>query len=537
MANEPPLSIYQQKLDLMGSTNHHHFPQRLATFLNPVAKTLHEPAPISKQPNPHFNFKQWRHPPAKWAKWVDQMARKHSTVWKQSGIFNPIMSSIYKTPCNPNIISTLSHFWTPQTNTFVFPWGEATLTLEDVMILGGFSVVGDSVNDGSVALTPDLAGKVEKMNRFRSELVRSKSKKASHSKWMQMFMTSTNEQEHEEEHVGFLALWLSRFVFPSGDQDSVGKHVIPIAVRLSQGVKLALAPAVLAYIYHNLTKLKEQCVDSSYSNLKSSSCVNLLGPFQLVQIWVYERFPVVGPKRPNELRPGEPRLARWHGLNSNAGLPLFHSHMISLESFIWRPYAVDLQNWKQPLYYQDSEQIISDSLVLDDDLQSFIRFIAPCELNGLGCKAEYHPHRVAMQFGFDQDIPGDDLSGYEFCKFGKFFVPSRSFQPGVSKRYYDWWKNVDRKCVENEQDSWLGERVNASVECGNFEQENCDKKCDSEFVEDEFDDILVSLKKICNATKRKIDALKESCVGAPQSKKEKLGSGLGNEASGVIIVD
>ncbi|KAJ0458303.1 putative aminotransferase-like, plant mobile domain-containing protein [Helianthus annuus] len=244
------------------------------------------------------------------------------------------------------------------------------------MILGGFSVVGDSVNDGSVALIPDLAGKVEKMNRFRSELVRSKSKKASHSKWMQMFMKKTNEQEH----VGFLALWLSRFGFPSGDQDSVGKHVIPIAVRLSQGVKLALAPAVLAYIYHNLTKLKEQCVDSSYSNLKSSSCVNLLGPFQLVQIWVYERFPVVGQKGPNELRPSEPRLTRWHVLNSNVSLLLLRSHMISLESFIWRPYAVDLQNWKQPLHYQDSEQIISDSLVLDDDLQFFYLFIAPCEL-------------------------------------------------------------------------------------------------------------------------------------------------------------
>ncbi|MFS7984802.1 putative aminotransferase-like, plant mobile domain-containing protein [Helianthus anomalus] len=211
--------------------------------------------------------------------------------------------------------------------------------------------------------------------------------------------------------------------------------------------------------------------------------------------------------------------------------------MFSLESFIWRPYAVDLQNWNQPSYYQDSEQIISDSLVLDDDLQSFVRFIAPCELNGLGCKAEYHPHRVAMQFGFDQDIPGDDLSSYKSCKFGKFFVPSRSFQPGVSKRYYDWWKSVDRMGVENEQDSWLGERVNTSVECGKFEEENCDKKCDSEYVEDEFDDILVSLKKICNATKRKIDALKESCVGVTQSKKEKLGSGLGNEASGIIIVD
>lgn len=30
-------------------------------------------------------------------------------------------------------------------NTFILPWGEATITLEDVMVLGGFSVLGDSI--------------------------------------------------------------------------------------------------------------------------------------------------------------------------------------------------------------------------------------------------------------------------------------------------------------------------------------------------------------------------------------------------------
>ena len=58
----------------------------------------------------------------------------------------------------------------------------------------------------------------------------------------------------------------------------------------------------------------------------------------------------------------------------------------------------------------------NDSMILNnDDLQSFVHFITPCELNGLGCKAMYHPHRVAMQFGFDQDISGD-LSSYRLIK-------------------------------------------------------------------------------------------------------------------------
>ncbi|KAL8205646.1 hypothetical protein R6Q57_009197 [Mikania cordata] len=245
------------------------------------------------------------------------------------------------------------------------------------------------------------------------------------------------------------------------------------------------------------------------------------------------------PKVLNELRPGEPRLARWHTLKSNVSLPLLHSHIINLESFVWRPYAVDLQNWKQPVYYQDSEQILSNSLTLDDDLQFFVRFITPCELNGLGCKAKYHPHRVAMQLGFDQDVPGGQ-SSYKSSKFDKFFVPSRLYQPGVSKRYFDWWNNAGQMNVQNDQDSSIRERMNVLVECRKFEQEDCGKKCDFEFVDlslgDEFDDILMSLKKICNATKRKIDSLKESYVRLEHCKK-KLGSESRLGKNDVIIID
>jgi len=35
--------------------------------------------------------------------------------------------------------------WCCDTNTFVFPFGEATLTLEDIMVLGGYPVLGDPV--------------------------------------------------------------------------------------------------------------------------------------------------------------------------------------------------------------------------------------------------------------------------------------------------------------------------------------------------------------------------------------------------------
>lgn len=38
---------------------------------------------------------------------------------------------------------------------------------------------------------------------------------------------------------------------------------------------------------------------------------------------------------------------------------------------------------------------------------------------------------------------------YILGKFVRFFIPSWSFQCEVSLRYYDWWKNLDRKDCRN----------------------------------------------------------------------------------------
>ncbi|XP_071696548.1 serine/threonine-protein phosphatase 7 long form homolog [Rutidosis leptorrhynchoides] len=464
----------------MGSIKTNSFSPRIARFLNPVAKTLDQPPPMFKPTNrSNPVFKGWGNPPNQWAEWVNQMAGKHSSIWIKAGIFDPIMASIYEITFNHDIISSLLRFWNPKTNTFVFPWGEATVTLEDVVILGGYSVLGDSVS-GSV-LKADLREKIEVMNQFRTELVRSKSKKASHYKWIQMFMAN---EDDEQEHIGFLSLWLSRFVFPATNRDAVGKHVFPIAVRLSQGDKLDLATPILADIYNNLRILKEQCVESS------SSCINLLGPFRLVQIWAYERLTIIAPKPANELQPAEPRLARWHGLNSNVSLLQLLAHMNNFETFIWRPYADDLKNWSRPLYYQDTEQILTDSLSLDDDLQTFARFLQPCKINWLNCKEKYLPHRVAMQFGYDQDIPGDVCS-YKVRNCVKFVIPSRSFQPQVTKRYADWLKIVDFKDRVNYQDLSSGEEMNDS-------DENCDENSDPECVFLGKIDVEGKLDKMCS---------------------------------------
>ncbi|KAH0986909.1 hypothetical protein GBA52_014086 [Prunus armeniaca] len=72
----------------------------------------------------------------------------------------------------------------------------------------------------------------------------------------------------------------------------------------------------------------------------------------------------------------------------------------------------------------------------------YIRCLCTSELVGVEhCKEKYFPNRVAMQFGMDQDLPGEFLKLYfaPGTDVG-FFVPPRSFEPSVSARYLHWWK-------------------------------------------------------------------------------------------------
>lgn len=165
--------------------------------------------------------------------------------------------------------------------------------------------------------------------------------------------------------------------------------------------------------------------------MASSDIISASGPRRLVLLWGFERLPLLGLKPPNLLKPGEPRAARWHKFNSKINLKLVKTVLSSVINFLWRPYAENLGNWQHSLYYAENEQFLSSRWNLDEDIKSFLQFLQPCELVGIGCIEKCRPHRVAMQFGLDQDLPGDSAD----CDFGSenvaFFIPPRSLQPGA----------------------------------------------------------------------------------------------------------
>uniref|UniRef100_A0A2N9F8B8 Aminotransferase-like plant mobile domain-containing protein n=1 Tax=Fagus sylvatica TaxID=28930 RepID=A0A2N9F8B8_FAGSY len=373
--------------------------RRIGRFLKPCVRYSNQAAKVPNVPllseffsyynqawNSKVHFKGWKQHLKRWDEWIDKLAGKYGYKWNQTGICDAIMSSRYEIHCNRDLVLGLVEFWCAETNTFVFPWGEATITLEDVMILGGFPILGEQVTS---SLSVELVEIEEEMKKLKKEFSRSKSKKANYGAWINYFMENENENEFE--------------------------HLL-ICLR---GTKIALAPAVLASLYQNLRSLKESVVTSLES-------ITVLGLFQIVQLWAFERFPGLRTNGLKPLQPGEPRVAQWaNGTNfkSTFSLPSIKWCVLkSAEDFEWRPYAADLENWCHLSYYKENEQLVIHNSSLDEDFGSFLRCLCASELVGLGCtmkKENVH-----------------------------FVIPPRSFQPGVSASLLQL---VEGMCIGSER--------------------------------------------------------------------------------------
>ena len=361
--------IVEEREEIVASASGGISHKRTAHFLKP-------PVPCSEgsnlklpylSPKPwwplHVEFNGWRDPQKKWEKWVDRMQSKHQSLWKKAGIFEAIMCSTYRFHRNKDLIFGLAERWCSETNTFVFPWGEATITLEDMMVLGGLSVIGSPV---LLPLVDKELAEIEKsLKKVHANFAQKKSH--GHLQWLNFFMESGKRHEHE----AFLSLWLSRFVFHGNEVDQVGEHVSPIAIHLARGMRMALAPAVLAFVYRDLSLLKESmavsCSLEDESGEGSFLALGLWAPLQLVQLWAWERFLMFRPE-PNFLSFGDPRAARWHDMKRSAignVRPIIDS---SVDIFLWRPYTLAVDQWKFPEFYRETEQWVDIGRCLDGGL-------------------------------------------------------------------------------------------------------------------------------------------------------------------------
>ncbi|XP_009781168.1 uncharacterized protein [Nicotiana sylvestris] len=459
-------SIFEVREELMVSPLGGIPQHRTAHFLKPIVSS--PDGPPLKLPSLPFSsesewplkvsFNGWRLPQNKWKKWVESMKSVHYSVWKAAGIHEAIIGSVYKIHSYKDLIFGMTERWCCETNTFIFPWGEASITLEDMMILGGFSVLGGTVSLQPLQ-SPELVEIQENLEKARKKLIRMKTD--NHNGWLNHFMNSGHRFEHE----AFLSLWLSRFVFPGNEYGKIGIHVFPIAVNLAKGTRLALAPAVLASIYRDLSLLKQTIEIASSSNERNNENVGdsvdilaltLWAPLLFVQVWAWERLLPLQPEQARKCSMASGvRIGRWHNVKQLDVINVRNIIDSSGETFLWRPYALaSVGGWSVPKFYKErsEEWTIIEGQNVEQELESFVRCLRLSELVGLDCQEPYQPHRVAMQFGYDQDFPKwiprscscPQVAWYNYSRpidsDLKLYYPSRLSESDVTAQYLRWWR-------------------------------------------------------------------------------------------------
>ncbi|KAL1833864.1 hypothetical protein ACET3Z_003515 [Daucus carota] len=143
----------------------------------------HPPPTVLIASNPNSqNLKKWclkgskTSPKARWNLWVNSLEPRYGEIWRRSGIYEAIKASTYSVPRDKMLLLGFAEFWCCDTNTFVFPWGEVTITLEDILHLGSLSVIGCSIltpfdNDECGHVYNCLRNEIKQVKRDHGESV------------------------------------------------------------------------------------------------------------------------------------------------------------------------------------------------------------------------------------------------------------------------------------------------------------------------------------------------------------------------------
>uniref|UniRef100_A0A0E0MX03 Aminotransferase-like plant mobile domain-containing protein n=1 Tax=Oryza rufipogon TaxID=4529 RepID=A0A0E0MX03_ORYRU len=405
-------------------------------------------------------FHGWPCSSALWRRWVERLRPRHEPLWREVGILDAVLATAAacRVRRDGGLVLQLAAFWCGATSSFAFPWGEATVTLEDVAVLGGLPLLGAPV---TARLPGTLAGDVAALEAVRAALHRSKCKNSTYSTWLHHFLgrdggdgdgeDAEAEAQSLLEHGAFLATWLSLYVLPAGAA-AVRPQVFPLAARLARGQSVALAS-----IYNDLTALKRHLASST----KWRHPFVAWAPLHVVQLWAWERFPELRPDKAatsaHATADGHgappPWAARWHNARTELQPAHIHAVLMSPMEFEWRPYGSSgfaLQLDKAGIWIHGRD------IVRSRELLSFAHCLRPYELVGLRCVEHYLPHRVTRQLGFDQDVPGNvprasSNSSVAWATYKmepqdvKFTLPRH--EPGVTVEYAQWWEPYSSACA------------------------------------------------------------------------------------------
>jgi len=408
----------------------------------------------------------------KWNEWVEAMAhnKKFFQTLQQAGIYDAIVvaSVADDVKVDQQMMEALFGYWCSATNTFIFPWGEAGFTPEDSHIFTALPLRGSDLDRKLTTKEENLKNRliveVEKISVLNREAQREGM--VTQEIWLDWF-TIEEDIDDELKHLGFLTYWLCKDVFPSAKQTLAA--IFGLAARLSLGDRIALAPALVANIYHDLNVITESIARNQWKKDKSRGVqLKASTRFDILQCWVWERFQNL---RPNIDRPIlqqlRVRMVCWSGMTGKTGYDKAMEIFQDERCFTWRPYSYRRCNWVEPEWYDMESHVIT--IEAEDTpayVYDFLALVSCTSVKGLSSDGHvihesYQPNRFARQFGFDQAVPREsDVSRtfiYHDCSTAgvQVCIPGITRYGNPTRDYIKWWKTHTKNYRETLRERFM----------------------------------------------------------------------------------
>ncbi|XP_057734886.1 protein MAIN-LIKE 1-like [Arachis stenosperma] len=239
------------------------------------------------------------------------------------------------------LVSAFVERWRPETHTFHMPFGECTITLQDVAYQLGLPVDGRYVSGclsefhiyiegGRPAWVwfQELLGVIPPPSQVQKYTV--------NCSWFQETFGECPEDADDETVRRYarayimMLLGTQLFVDKSGNQIHI--RWLPYVARLEELGTCSWGSAALAWLYRCMYRVANRHV------------VKLAGPLQLLQSWIFWRFPRFRPAGYEEL--SWPLASRWSGYNPSGSekgprvqMWRFRIDRLQDREFIWMPYS------------------------------------------------------------------------------------------------------------------------------------------------------------------------------------------------------
>ncbi|QHO20647.1 uncharacterized protein DS421_11g339810 [Arachis hypogaea] len=296
------------------------------------------------------------------------------------------------------LLSAFIERWRPETHTFHMAFGECTITLQDVAYQLGLPIDGAPVNEcltefenlmehGRPAWVwfRELFGELPPQSKVKQMTV-------CYTWFHERFRVLPADASDETVRIyarAYILMLLSSQLFADKNANRVHLRWLPYLASLDDLGRYSWGSAALAWLYRCLCRGTNRNI------------VNLAGPLQLLQSWIFWRFPTLRPTGFDGF--GFPLASRWATFmpRNDAGAQRLVSARLALDrlrvhDFVWEPYSS-----------VEVAAIIHPEILLDEHrrlwtaVTSLIYFAA----------IEWHQvDRVLPQFGGVQHLPQSALN-------------------------------------------------------------------------------------------------------------------------------